>query len=184
MAVCVEEGCSAKSYSRRRCQMHYSRFIRGTDPQKKPQIRGDDMARFWSYVDSSGGPEACWPWHKLTPYGYGPVYFKGKSTLAHRMAYELFVAPIPDGLTVDHLCHDPDKCDLDTKCPHRRCCNPRHLEAVTQAVNNHRGNTWSGRNFRKTRCKYGHPFTPGNLYTYPGGRERACRKCRAEGRTS
>lgn len=162
--------------------MHHNRWLRGADPQKPAQIRGDDLARFWFYVDASGGMDWCWPWPKVTPYGYGAVYYRGRNTLAHRMAYELFVGPIPAGMTVDHLCHDPNKCDLDTKCPHRLCCNPLHLEAVPQSVNNHRGNTWSGRNFRKTHCKYGHPFTSDNVILYRNGRHRACLKCRQEGR--
>lgn len=42
---------------------------------------------------------------------------------AHRVAYELFVGPIPDGLELDHLCRV------------RNCINPDHLEAVTHQVN-------------------------------------------------
>ncbi len=44
-------------------------------------------------------------------------------TYAHRVAYELFVGAIPDGLEIDHLCRV------------RNCFNPAHLEAVTHQEN-------------------------------------------------
>lgn len=46
---------------------------------------------------------------------------------AHRLSYELFVGPIPDGYELDHLCRN------------RGCVNPAHLEAVTHRVNVLRG---------------------------------------------
>ena len=58
---------------------------------------------------------------------------------AHRVAYELTYGAVPDGLGLDHTCHDPHTCWLRDKCPHRSCCNPAHLEAVTQSVNVKRG---------------------------------------------
>lgn len=39
----------------------------------------------------------------------------------------------------DHLCHDPEVCKLGDKCPHRSCCNWRHLEPVTNRENVLRG---------------------------------------------
>lgn len=47
----------------------------------------------------------------------------GETAYAHRVAYELYVGPIPPGLVVDHLCRVT------------WCCNPAHLEAVTQGEN-------------------------------------------------
>ena len=52
-----------------------------------------------------------------------PGLRKPVKTYAHRVAYELFVGPIPDGLELDHLCR------------RRNCINPDHLEAVTHAEN-------------------------------------------------
>lgn len=42
---------------------------------------------------------------------------------AHRVAYEEFRGPIPEGLEIDHRCRNP------------MCINPEHLEAVTPQEN-------------------------------------------------
>jgi hypothetical protein len=83
-----------------------------------------------------GEPAACWLWRgTITVDGYG--YAGGRSV--HRLAYRLFVGPIPDGLTVDHVCHNRDlTCPGAWECLHKRCVNPSHLEAVTRAENTRR----------------------------------------------
>lgn len=69
-------------------------------------------------------PAACWAWTgSLNGDGYGKVRVGGRLVLAHRLAYETCVGPIPAGLVVDHLCNN------------RACVRPSHLEPVTQAVN-------------------------------------------------
>ena len=95
------------------------------------------------------------------PNGYG-VFSGG---LVHRWAYEALVAPIPDGLTIDHLCRV------------RHCVNPAHLEVVTLAENIRRAPHY---NSRKTHCKRGHEFTPTNAMVYvrkDGRTQRQCRQC-------
>lgn len=80
--------------------------------------------RFWSRVDRSGGPDACWPWTlSVRDRGYG--YFKSEvgRNLAHRFAYELAHGPIPEGLDVLHHCGV------------RGCCNPAHLWVDTRPDN-------------------------------------------------
>lgn len=66
---------------------------------------------------------------------------------AHRAAYEAAYGPIPKGLVIDHLCRNTE------------CCNPEHLEAVTQRVNALRGTSRPAVNARKETCPKGHPFT-------------------------
>ncbi len=100
--------------------------------------RGDEMAkrsvedRFWAKVDRSGGPDACWPFTGArSSTGYGTFEFGGTKR-AHRVAWMLAVGPIPEGLQLDHLCHNEDaSCVVVSACVHRRCCNPTHLQPVT-----------------------------------------------------
>ena len=80
------------------------------------------------------------------------------------MAYIYAVGEIPDGLSIDHLCRN------------RRCCNPAHLEAVTNRENLLRGpTTQASRNAVKTHCINGHEFTEANTYYRKDGR--TCRTC-------
>jgi hypothetical protein len=95
--------------------------------------------------------------------GYGIIL-----VLAHRLAYEMLVGPIPDGLQLDHLC-----CN-------RGCVNPKHLEATSMLENILRGNSPPAKNARKKRCKYGHLFTARNTRAHKRGigkPGRACRLC-------
>jgi hypothetical protein len=82
--------------------------------------------RFWGHVHKT---DLCWIWtaHR-NPLGYGQFRPKGKQTVrAHRFAYELLLGPIPEGMTLDHLCRNT------------RCVNPDHLEPVTAIENYRRG---------------------------------------------
>jgi len=128
---------------------------------------GDDRLppRFWQKVREVGD---CWEWVAgKTHDGYGRFHWQGKSRGAHRVAYWELVAPIPDGLTIDHLCRN-------------RCCvNPDHLEPVTNRENLLRGETFQGVNSRKTHCPVGHEYTPENTRLKRRGQwvERHCRAC-------
>ena len=115
-------------------------------------------------------PSGCIEWigarHPHGGYGCFGTKQNGKWGLrrAHRIAYMHFVGPIPDGLTIDHLCRNT------------ACVNPSHLEAVTDRVNVLRGSSPPALNSRKTHCKYGHEFTAENIYrTASNGRK--CRTC-------
>lgn len=83
--------------------------------------------RFWSKVDKTGD---CWLW---TAYcdstGYGQFWCDGGMVPAHRFSYALVNGEIPEGLYVDHRCHQ------------RNCVRPDHLRLVTHAQNqqNRRG---------------------------------------------
>lgn len=103
--------------------------------------RKDPFERFWARVDRTLPDEACWPWlGKINPYGYGATKLGEQAIHAHRLIYQLLNGPIPAGYHVDHLCHNADSaCVGGIACPHRRCVNPRHLEAVPAGVNTLRG---------------------------------------------
>lgn len=86
--------------------------------------------------------------------------------MAHRVVYEAWVGPIPEGLTLDHLCRV-------------RCCvNPLHLEPVTRGENVLRGDAFTAVNARKAHCPQGHPYD----YRDPTHGYRRCTKCDRERR--
>ena len=91
---------------------------------------------------------------------------------AHRVAYELMRGPIPDGLTLDHLCRNVG------------CVNPDHLEPVTMKENILRGYSPAAQAARRDECAHGHAYTPENTYRYANG-SRRCRICQraAQART-
>lgn len=119
--------------------------------------------RFWAKVACIPFHE-CWEWTGATQSGgYGNLMVGGRATKAHRVAYELLVGPIPDGLVIDHLCRN------------RACVNPDHLEPVTQAENVRRGDSKMARNAAQVRCHNGHKLSGENLRVDSYGRH--CRAC-------
>lgn len=131
-------------------------------------LRECDFAeRFWKRTAPKG---ECIEWMKhKTQDGYGRAFHNGKPKYTHRIAYEMVIGSIPDGLQIDHLCRN------------RVCCNPNHLEAVTQAENARRG--MSAKRAReigaaKTHCKRGHEYTLENTYLQPATGRRSCRTCK------
>ena len=74
----------------------------------------------------------CWIWTgACNSVGYGHMRWNGRHVFVHRLAYELSVGPIPQGLEIDHV--------AERGCVSRACCNPAHLEPVTHAENVRRG---------------------------------------------
>jgi len=116
--------------------------------------------RFWDKVQ----PEpmsGCWLWTAAHyPNGYGTIRIDGtpgRMVSAHRLAYEMLVGPISNGLEIDHRCR-------------QRCCvNPAHMEPVTHAENVRRQGA------AISHCKRGHEFTPENTQRHHGRRQ--CRAC-------
>jgi hypothetical protein len=83
-----------------------------------------------------------------------------RSRAAHRVSYETFVGPIPQGLQIDHLCRV------------RNCVNPQHLEPVTGVENVRRGmaatGTIAGKRLGGQQlgdlCSGGHVLDEANTY--------------------
>lgn len=93
------------------------------------------------YVQDANG---CWLFAgSVNNRGYGTI--RGRA--AHRWFYEHFIAPIPVGLQIDHLCRV------------RLCVNPGHLEPVTPSQNVTRSVL---ARLDTSACKNGHARTPQN----------------------
>lgn len=171
--------CDRPHGARGLCAMHYQRWRRTGKLGDPPPTSSE---RFWAKVDRRG-PDECWPWTDAPdPGGYGRFYLgskqdgTGRMWTAHRVAYELTYEPLPPGFVPDHLCHTRDpKCFAGRDCPHRRCVNPSHLEAVSLAENNRRGH--QPRAF-VTHCPQGHPYDETNTYWRRG--KRTCKACSRE----
>ena len=117
--------------------------------------------------------DGCWTFTGATnSRGYGIVCSgrKGKSILTHRLAVIVRDGSIPDGMTVDHQCHDSQTCRLDADCPHRRCVNPAHLAVMTSADN-------AARKWESGLCAKGHKLT---RRTTGARRQRECLVCKTE----
>lgn len=164
--MCAVEDCDRLAEALGWCPMHYMRYRRHGDPTRVVTTAGMSVADRFQHlvmVNENGG---CWLWQgPLSDGGYGRLYVeKGVEVPAHRWSYEHSVGPIPDGLTIDHLCRV------------RACVNPDHLEPVTMRVNILRGTSPASHNATKTACKHGHPFDEENTYHMPAG-GRSCRAC-------
>lgn len=100
------------------------RFIYGHHAKTR---RVEWSSALWDETDC-GYVTPCFMWKGAKdPLGYGRVNRNGHARLAHRVSYEEIHGPVPEGLTLDHLCRIPS------------CVNPAHLEAVTLGENLRRG---------------------------------------------
>lgn len=142
--------------------------VESLDPEFAPVV----LARIHKKLCSSyleedrGHATPCWIWQNpLDQYGYGRVmvWQDGRSWCrrAHRLAYALWVGPIPEGRELHH------------RCEVRACLNPDHLQPVTRREHVR----LDGRG-TPTHCKHGHEFTPENTHIRKNG-SRLCRKCAA-----
>lgn len=126
---------------------------------------GTPIQRWVRRVLLPTSPDGCWEWIGAKyPLGYGAFSLNGRPVGAHRYSYQRFVGEIPVGLQIDHLCRNP------------ACCNPSHLEAVTQRENLARGEGIGAKYARRTHCREGHSLSGENLIIRSDG-SRVCRTC-------
>lgn len=100
---------------------------------------------------SEPNDSGCWIFngHRIWN-GYGEIKIAGKKLCAHRVSFEVFNGPIPNGLILDHICHDPLICRLGILCPHRPCINPDHLKLSNHRENSSPERRWNG---KKPKCE-------------------------------
>jgi hypothetical protein len=120
--TCVIDECQSKPKARGMCNAHYKRWHRTGNALG---IMPSADERFWSKVEKT---DTCWNWiGSRHPRGYGQFYSErnGRKNLvwAHRESYVRHIGPIPEGLYIDHMCHNTS------------CVNPAHLRAVSQKQN-------------------------------------------------
>lgn len=158
--TCSEENCGKPVDARDLCSMHYRRWRLYGSTVDRSQTREE---AFWSRVEEPNG-DGCWLWGgMITDKGYGAFSDQKRQRPAHRVAYELVVGPIPEGLDLDHLCRV------------RNCVNPGHLEPVTRRVNVLRGVGPSAQAAARDECANGHRYTDESTYWYRG--YRMCKTC-------
>lgn len=126
MKVCVHDGCTKKYHARGLCTNHYANYkARGWEfPSVRRNTQGmsvDASLRFYGWTVTDSG---CWEFEgNRFSNGYGQLYVDGRKLLTHRLAYEAWVGPIPEGQVIRH------------KCDNKPCLNPDHLETGTEGDN-------------------------------------------------
>ncbi|MEU6725528.1 HNH endonuclease signature motif containing protein [Nonomuraea wenchangensis] len=146
------------------CQKCLHQWRLANDP---PYLAENTRRRLLATRDVVDG---CWVWQgAIKSRGYGEITI-GRARLVHRVSWEVFVGPIPDGRWVLHRCDNPP------------CFNPAHLFLgdvglnVQDAIEKGRDGGTGRLNRDKTHCQNGHAFTLENTYVAPRG-SRECRKC-------
>lgn len=164
--TCIDCAELVGKLTRQRCTACYARHLRALRRDGTYVSRCERAPLLDRLLDkTAAGWGGCIVWTGALREGYGAIHHKGRMLRAHRVAYQLLVGPIPEGLVLDHLCRN------------RRCINPHHLEPVTMRVNTMRSPIApSTINALKTHCPKDHEYTPENTYRRANG-HRGCRAC-------
>lgn len=119
---CSIEGCANRGYTKRTwCNKHYQRW----------KNHGDPLGGGRSYATPEEAFEArtkwdergCLVWTGSLKKGYGQMSVGTANVATHRYSYERSVGVVPEGMYVDHRCHN------------RACANPKHLRLATPKQN-------------------------------------------------
>jgi hypothetical protein len=115
----------------------------------------------------------CWNWNAAKDsFGYGHVNIRGRIYRTHRLFYAWKIGDLPSakygkGVPIlDHLCKNTS------------CCNPNHMELVSQSINLERGKGIGSINKRKTHCIHGHLLPEAREKYGKGKLGRRCIICR------
>lgn len=123
MELCSVDACGRRIQNQMRslCGGHYKQYLNGEAMRHIDRPAASFNEYFWANVTKG---ESCWMWNQAPDgHGYGHARYKGIRRYAHRASYEINVGRIPDGMLIDHKCHNP------------MCVNPAHLRLASKKTN-------------------------------------------------
>lgn len=145
------------------------RYTEAGGPVSPLRRHASDADRFWSHV-RRGEADECWEWTAaVMNTGYGLFRWGGRGgswCLAHRYAYEALVGAIPAEESIHHVCEN------------KRCCNPAHMQPMSQADHIRISDLPKMIARRENRCLRGHELTEENTYSKVDRKGRRLRQCR------
>ena len=137
--TCSVPDCDRGAYARGWCSKHYQRWRTHGDPRGGGHRYSTPEEAFVARTEHRG---ECLIWTgSKGGNGYGYLQVNGAQTLAHRYAYEEAYGPVPDGMVIDHICHN------------RTCVDVDHLRLATVAQNS--ANRAGAHRFRKRNLPRG-----------------------------
>lgn len=157
--TCSLTGCDSPVRNRGWCNKHYQRWWKHGDPRRtsRPSYRERLLGR------TSIRPDGCVVWTgPVLSTGYGqmrPEDGSANDVGVHRLVYEMFVGPIPEGYQIHHLCRV------------KLCVAPYHLEAIDMVEHSRTHHPV------QATCGRGHDMHGDNLYVNPKSGKRRCRAC-------
>ena len=148
IVLCSIENCCKPVRSKGWCEAHYHRWYRHGDP-----LGFSGTGRYSTPEDAFRARTVwqgdCLVWTgSSAPRGYGQLFVDGRLTPAHRYAWQKANGKIPDGMFLDHACHNPPCCNVD----HLRLATPRQNAWNRGVTNNATG--YRGVFFDKRRGTY------------------------------
>jgi len=167
--ICGINKCTRAVWNieRQLCRRHYHQAWKYGDATRDARL----INATWEEIRDLAEPDpdtGCLLWQgPLQDQGYGTITYQGKRWLAHRLFWTQFYGPIPDGLTIDHLCFI------------RNCVNIPHLEAISASVNTKRAmeKRWA---ILQPICDKHDPTETVWVSNGEGKRKRRCRACERE----
>lgn len=122
---CSVDNCTKQAEKRGWCSTHYSYWRKTGNPLPTRRAYTDPAEAFAARTEPSG---ECLVWTgSKNARGYGKLWVTtddGRAVVyAHRYAWEQVKGPIPEGLHIDHVCHN------------KSCVNVEHLRLATNKQN-------------------------------------------------